>query len=218
MHDNAKQHLLELQVRFSVLAQQALPISRVTSRLIATFRTGGKLLVCGNGGSAADADHIVGELMKGFCLPRVLPTNKAEMLAVLYPEDGARLAQLLQEGLPAISLVSHASLLSAVLNDTAAEMVFAQQVVALGKPGDAVLGLSTSGNSRNVINALRVAKAFGMCPLGFCGAAPAQMDELCETVIHVPEEETYKIQELHLPIYHAICLAIETEFFGTSSN
>ena len=214
MRDDAQRHLAQLLIRYPVLSAQAEPITQLTDRLITVFRAGGKLLVCGNGGSAADSDHIVGEMMKGFCLPRALPADRVATLVACCPAEGERLARMLQGGLPAISLGAHAALMTAVLNDTAAEMVFAQQVYALGKPGDVLLGLSTSGNAGNVIAALRVAKAFGLATLGCCGALPARMDQVCDTVIHVPETETYKIQELHLPVYHAICLAVETELFG----
>jgi D-sedoheptulose 7-phosphate isomerase len=218
MDNIAHPHMRELVARYPVLAQQAWNIAQVTARLLATFRAGGKLLVCGNGGSAADADHIVGELMKSFRLPRTLPAEQVAMLATQYPADGTRLARSLQGGLPAISLAAHASLLTAVVNDTDAEMIFAQQVYALGKPGDIVLGISTSGNARNVINALRVARTFGLSPLGLCGASAAQMDDVCDIVIHVPETETFKVQELHLPVYHAICCAVEMAIFDAQNK
>jgi D-sedoheptulose 7-phosphate isomerase len=182
--------------------------------LITAFQNGGKLLLCGNGGSAADVEHITGELMKGFMLPRPIPEAQAVLIRSAEFPDAGQLASGLQQGLPVIPLTSHPALTTAILNDLNPMMLFAHQVYVLGRSGDMAMGLSTSGNSTNVINALKIAKALGLYTGGLCGAKSCKMDEVCDCVIHVPETEAYKVQELHLPIYHTLCLGIETEFFG----
>lgn len=177
------------------------------------YKCGGKVLICGNGGSASDAEHIVGELMKGFMLKRELGVEHREKIQKAFPEEGEYLAAHLQGALPAISLVSHTSLGYAFINDVASDMVFAQQVYGYGRTGDILIGLSTSGNSKNVVNAIKVAKAFGICTIGLTGADGGKIGELCDVTINVPEKETYKVQEMHLPVYHALCAMIEEEFF-----
>lgn len=182
--------------------------------LAASFHNHGKLLVCGNGGSAADSDHIVGELMKGFELPRPLSTELRQKLTEINPQRGAYLAEHLQGALPAISLSSHNALSSAISNDTAGDMVFAQQVLGYARPGDVVLGISTSGNSKNVLNALQVARALDVRTLGLTGQSGGAMRGLCDTLVCVPFTRTLEIQERHLAIYHTLCLMLEQEFFG----
>lgn len=179
----------------------------------ASYRQGGKLLVCGNGGSAADSEHIVGELMKGFMYRRPIPEEKRQKLLDLFPDNGDYLADHLQGALPAISLVSHPALSAAFINDVAADMLYAQQVYGYGKPGDVVLGLSTSGNSKNVVHALQVARAMGLRTIGLTGRGGGKMNELCDVIVRVPYESTPDIQERHLPIYHALCIMLEQEFF-----
>lgn len=178
------------------------------------YRNGGKLLLCGNGGSAADCEHIVGELMKGFMLRRPVPESFQNALATVDAESASYIAEHLQGGLPAISLVSHTALSTAFANDNAPDLVFAQQVYGYGKPGDVLLGISTSGNSANVMHALRVAKALGMHTIGLTGASGGRMKALCDAPICVPFDRTPDIQERHLPIYHALCIRIEEEFFS----
>ena len=178
------------------------------------YRGGGKVLVCGNGGSAADSEHIVGELMKGYLLKRPVPENVHTKLLAASPEDGHYLADHLQGALPAISLGSQTSLFSAIANDTAADMVFAQQVYGYGREGDVLIGLSTSGNSRNVIQALQVARALGIHTVALTGPTGGRMKRLCEVCICVPGENTSAVQERHLPIYHVLCAMLEEEFFG----
>ena len=178
------------------------------------YRNGGKLLTCGNGGSAADAEHIVGELMKGYLLTRHVPEEMREKLVSTISPDGDYLAGHLQGALPAISLVSQTSLLSAIANDTAADMVYAQQVYAYGREGDALIGISTSGNSRNVILAMQVARALGLHTLGLTGPTGGALKPLCELCICVPAESTPAIQERHLPIFHVLCAMLEEEFFA----
>lgn len=182
--------------------------------LRACFRSGGKALTCGNGGSAADAEHIVGELMKGYLLKRPVPEAMRARLISASPQNGEYLADHLQRGLPAISLVSQTSLLSAIANDTAADMAYAQQVYAYGNEGDALIGISTSGNARNVIHAMQVARALGLHTVGLTGATGGALKPLCEVCICVPAENTTAIQERHLPIFHVLCAMLEEEFFA----
>ena len=178
-----------------------------------SFANGHKTLVCGNGGSAADSEHIVGELMKGFMLKRSLPPKEQAQLVNEYGEIGAYLGKHLQGALPAISLVSQTSLITAFANDVAADLVFAQQVYGYGEPGDILVGLSTSGNSANVLHAMRVAKTKGMATIGFTGRDGGTMKELCDVVIPVPYSSTPDIQERHLAVYHTLCAMLEAEFF-----
>jgi D-sedoheptulose 7-phosphate isomerase len=177
------------------------------------YRGGGKVLTCGNGGSAADAEHIVGELMKGYLLRRPVPEAIRTKLLTKSPQVGEYLAAKLQGTLPAISLVSQNSLISAIANDTAADMVFAQQVYGYGHEGDTLLGLSTSGNSRNVIYAMQVANALGLHTLALTGPTGGALKAVCEVCICVPGESTPAIQERHLPIFHVLCAMLEEEFF-----
>jgi len=173
-----------------------------------TYRQGRKLLLCGNGGSASDCEHIVGELMKGFLLRR--PQNA---FCSAHPEL-EELASLLQGALPAISLTGQPALQTAFANDVDPVMIFAQQVYGYAKPEDALLGISTSGNADNVIAALRVARAMGVKTVGLTGRNGGRMREYCDVCICVPETETYRVQELHLPVYHALCAMLEAEFFA----
>lgn len=172
-----------------------------------------KLLVCGNGGSASDSEHIVGELMKEFKLKRKVYAVQAEAMKLIDPEMGATLAENLQGTLPAICLNGHSSLTTAFMNDANADLVFAQQVNGYGKANDVFLGISTSGNSMNVCYAAITAKAKGLKVIGLTGAKESKMTVLGDVCIRVPETETYKIQELHLPVYHCLCLMLENHFF-----
>lgn len=173
-----------------------------------------KLLVCGNGGSASDSEHIVGELMKEFKLKRKVYTDQAEAMKQIDPEMGATLAENLQGALPAICLTGHSSLTTAFMNDANADLVFAQQVNGYGKANDVFLGISTSGNSKNVCYAAITAKSKGLKVIGLTGEKESKMTVLGDVCIRVPETETYKIQELHLPVYHCLCLMLEEKFFG----
>jgi len=179
-----------------------------------TYRNGGKLLVCGNGGSAADSEHIVGELMKGFMLRREIPAEMREKLRAASEANGDYIGDNLQGALPAISLVSQTSIMTAFANDVAADMVFAQQVYGYGRPGDSFLGLSTSGNSKNVILAAEVAKALGMHTIAFTGQSGGRLKEICDCTLCAPSDITPTIQEHHLPMYHALCMMLEKEFFS----
>lgn len=178
------------------------------------YTNGMKLLVCGNGGSASDSEHIVGELMKEFKLKRKVYSDHAAVLKEIDPELGQTLAEHLQGALPAISLTGHSSLQTAYMNDAVPELVFAQQVNGYGKPGDVFLGISTSGNSKNVLYAAVNAKAKGLKVIGLTGAKENKLMKYADVCIRVPETETYKIQELHLPVYHCLCLMLEDHFFG----
>jgi D-sedoheptulose 7-phosphate isomerase len=182
--------------------------------LTTCYRNGGKVLTCGNGGSAADAEHIVGELMKGYLLKRPLPEEMRARLISVGAEDGDYLASHLQGALPAISLVNQTSLLSAIANDTAADIVYAQQVYAYGQKGDTLIGISTSGNSRNVILAMQVARALGVQTIALTGPTGGELKPLCDVCICVPAESTPAIQERHLPIFHVLCAMLEEEFFA----
>jgi phosphoheptose isomerase len=176
------------------------------------YRQSGKVLVCGNGGSAADAEHIVGELMKGFRSRRPLPETDIAKLRKLYGSEGEKLARRLQGTLAAISLVSQSSLCTAITNDVCADMVFAQQVFGYGRAGDALIGISTSGNAANVINAVKVARALNLKTIALSGKG-GTLKDLAEITISVPSSETARIQELHMSIYHALCAALEAELF-----
>jgi D-sedoheptulose 7-phosphate isomerase len=178
------------------------------------YAGGGKVLVCGNGGSAADSEHITGELMKGFMLKRKLKDRDREKIRKLFPDIWEYLSDNLQGALPAVSLVSQVAITSAFINDVAPDMVFAQQVYGYGKKGDVLIGLSTSGNSENVINAVRIAKAFDLRSIGMTGKDGGRMKDLCDVNIAVPETEVYRVQEYCLPIYHALCADVEEYFFG----
>lgn len=177
------------------------------------YANGGKLLIAGNGGSAADSEHIVGELMKGFVKRRPMDEKMREALMAVDAKRGAALAEKLQGGLPAIALSGHTSLSSAFANDVDPMMVYAQQISGYGRPGDVFLGISTSGNSENVMYAAVTAKAKGMKVLGLTGRDGGKLAKIADTAMIVPADETYKIQELHLPVYHALCLMLEERFY-----
>jgi D-sedoheptulose 7-phosphate isomerase len=199
--------------RYPSLRECEHEISEAARALIECFQAGNKLLVCGNGGSAADTEHIVSELMKGFIKRRRIPERDASRLAESAGAVGLAIGAQLQGALPAISLVSQTSLISAITNDTSGELVFAQQVYGLGKSGDVLLGISTSGNSKNVINALAVAKAFGLGTIVLTGRSGGAMAPMADIAIRVPAEKVPEIQELHLPVYHWLCIAVEAELF-----
>ena len=179
-----------------------------------SYENGGKLLVAGNGGSAADAEHIVGELMTGFKRPRKPEADFAEKLVEENQELGSVLAENLQGALPAIALDGHPALSTAYMNDCEPLLCFAQQVNGYGKSGDVFLGISTSGNSRNVLFAATTAHAKGLKVIGLTGAKDSKLKDMSDVCIKAPQTETYMIQELHLPIYHCLCLMLEDKFFA----
>jgi D-sedoheptulose 7-phosphate isomerase len=190
-------------------------IDAAIERLIASYDAGGKLMICGNGGSAADCEHIVGELMKGFCLPRSLSSADLDQLAKTCGEDADLLGKKLQYGLPALSLTSHSSLITAIANDLDADIIFAQQIWGIGKAGDILLAISTSGNSRNVIMAAKVARAKQITVIGLTGEGGGLLAAHCDVLIDVPSDDVARIQEMHLPIYHKICQSIEAHYFSS---
>lgn len=187
-------------------------IEALKEAMIQCFSRGGKLLLCGNGGSCADCEHIVGELMKGFLLPRRVD-SLAEKLRKVDPEHADALAASLQGALPAISLPHQAGILSAFANDVAADMVYAQLVLGYAREGDLLLCLSTSGNSLNAVNAAKVARALGIATAALTGERESLLSSLCDITVRAPARETYRVQELHLPIYHYLCAAVEEHFF-----
>lgn len=204
----------ELILRYPQLEQCKSHIEKAYLLLEQCYEKDGKVLVCGNGGSASDSDHIVGELMKGFILGRKISNEHVEKLKQAFPEEWEYLSENLQGALPAISLVSHSALAFAYINDVSSDMIFAQQVYGYAKPGDVLIGLSTSGNSQNVLNGVKVAKSFGVNTIALTGEGGGKISCLCDVSIKVPASETYKIQELHLPVYHTLCAMLEMEFFG----
>lgn len=220
MKESAYAAIDTLIARYPALAPCAADVRDAAQALITSYRAGGKLLVCGNGGSAADAEHIVGELMKGFLLPRHLGEDLMEKLHeacdATDPKTVDYLMQNLQGALPAIALPSQLAISTAFANDQAPDLTFAQQVLGLGRPADVLLGITTSGNSKNVLYALRVARALGMKTIALTGASGGKCtaNGCADITIQAPADETYKIQEYHLPIYHALCIAVEEEFFG----
>lgn len=203
----------ELFVRYPVLEKNREDILKAYEVLETCYRTGGKLLVAGNGGSCADAEHIVGELMKGFKKRRPLSEELQRRLAMEDTNHGKELARSLQGSLRAIALDGHPGLSTAFANDVDGMLSYAQQVNGYGKPGDVFLGISTSGNAENVMYAAVTAKAKGMKVVGLTGKDGGKLAGIADAAVIVPEMETYKIQELHLPVYHALCLMLEHRFY-----
>lgn len=204
----------ELLHRYPVLTDTEESICRAYKLMKDAYENGGKLLIAGNGGSAADSEHIVGELMKGFVLPRKLSPEMSAKLVAQNEKLGKPLAEKLQGGLPAIALDGHIALTTAFANDADPQMGFAQQLLGYGTEKDVFLGISTSGNSRNILYAAVTAKAKGMKVIGLTGKKDSQLSEIADVTVQVPETETYKIQELHLPVYHCWCRMLEEYFFG----
>lgn len=213
MKESVKQHLENLIERYPQLYLCKSDIINAYELIRDSYEYSGKLLIAGNGGSAADSEHIVGELMKSFVLPRNLSQNFQDALIEIDTEMGNILAKNLQGSLPAIALDGHLSLSTAYMNDCEPLLCFAQQVNGFGISGDVFVGISTSGNSKNVLYAAVVAKAKGLKVIGLTGAKENNLMKYSDVCIRVPETETYKIQELHLPVYHCLCLMIESYFF-----
>ncbi|MGO9310478.1 MAG: SIS domain-containing protein [Spirochaetia bacterium] len=206
-------HLDELIERYPVLSECRTAIDEAFRALSDCYASGGKLMACGNGGSAADADHIVGELMKGYLSPRPLPESLRALLRAADPALGPALAECLQGALPAVNLTAGSALLSAFGNDVRPELSYAQAALGHGKKGDVLLGISTSGNAANVRSALVVGRAVGMTTVGLTGRGGGKMAGLCDILIAVPAARTFEIQELHLPVYHCLCAMVEKRFF-----
>lgn len=212
MKNSTEKILTELIKKYPSLAICEKDIKKAFDILYDCYSNSGKVLVCGNGGSAADSEHIVGELMKGFKLPRKL-TDKDKKAFSQFP-DGEKIAAGLQKGLPAISLVSHTGLMTAFLNDCDPELLFAQQVYGYMKTEDVIIALSTSGNSKNVVNACITAKALNGKTIAITGERVSRLSEICDVTIQLPSTDTAEIQEYTLPVYHCICAMLEEEFFG----
>ena len=181
--------------------------------LITAFQNGNKLLLCGNGGSSADCDHIAGEFLKGFLLKRPVREELKSLMAEKYGECGAEIAGKLQQGLPTISLVIHSAAISAFENDVDPELIYAQQVLAYGKPGDVLIGISTSGGANNVAVAVMTANSLGLHTIGLTGKDGGKLAQLADLALIMPECETYRIQEDHLAVYHLLCAVVEYEIF-----
>lgn len=207
----------ELIKRYGALEECRTNLFDAVEKICDAFRDGNKLITCGNGGSASDAMHIVGEMMKGFMLPRAIERFRPEFVErarELFPADVEYFKANLQSALPAISLVGETSLMTAFANDVTARLIFAQQVFGIGRQGDVLLAISTSGNSDNVLFAVEVAKIMGITVIAMTGRRGGRLRHLSDVSICVPADKSHTIQEFHLPIYHMLCLAAENEFFG----
>lgn len=208
-----EKYIDDLIKRYPVLAQCKDSINAAYKLMEQSYSSGGKVLIAGNGGSAADSEHMAGELMKRFSKSRPISDDFKEKLISIDAEIGEELSKNLEGTLRAIPLVAHEAMSTAYINDVDGYGVFAQQLFGFGDEGDVFIGISTSGNSKNIINAAIVAKAMGIKVLGLTGQGGGRLAELADVVVRVPEKETYKIQELHLPIYHCWCLMLEDYFF-----
>lgn len=204
----------QLCERYPSLLQIRGSVGEAATALITCFESGGKLLICGNGGSSADSLHTAGELMKNFELKRPLSQRIRAKLAEVSPERGTFIGRRLEAGLPAISLTANNPLITAISNDIDPDLIFAQQIIALGKSNDVLIAVSTSGNSRNITDACITARALGMKVTGITGKNGGRMKDHCDILVNVPEESTALIQELHLPVLHAICRIVEGHFFN----
>lgn len=208
----------DLICRYPVLEESKNAIWRGYTLMEECYRHKGKLLIAGNGGSASDSEHICGELMKSFRMKREIPQELRDRILEIDRQTGEEIADALECALPAIPLVSQAALNTAYINDVGSDGIFAQQLYGLGNEGDVFLGISTSGNSRNVVQAAILAKAIGMKVVALTGNTGGRMLGYSDVCVKVPEEETYKIQELHLPIYHCWCMMLEKAFFAEANN
>ncbi len=214
LNDRLKQHIDLLVKRYPALDEIKQDIIDAYFIMEECYEKDGKLLIAGNGGSAADSEHIAGELMKRFKNPRPVSEEFSAKLKSIDPVCGETLAKNLECSLMAIPLVAHEALSTAYINDVDGLGVFAQQLYGFGRPGDVFLGISTSGNSKNVMNAAVVARAVGIKIIGLTGANGGELARASDVTIKAPETETYMVQEYHLPIYHCLCLMLEDTFFG----
>lgn len=208
---NMVDELIETYPRLAHLEETLI---KTIEDVLERIKKGGKILVCGNGGSASDSEHIVGELVKEFYIKRPIDKDFREKLNDLYDDEGEDISDWLQEGIKAISLVSQTGLISAYANDVNPQMAYAQQVYVYGNSNDILIGISTSGNSENIVYAAKVAKAKGMYTINLTGKTGGRLKEYSDSLLNAPEVETYKVQEFHLPIYHLICRALENEMYG----
>jgi len=214
MKERVSAHLALLIKRYPELTSIEDSIRLSFETITAGYENGGKLILAGNGGSCADAEHMVGELMKGFKLPRTLSEDLTAKLIEVDPDRGSILSKHLQQGLPAIALSSHPCLNTAFMNDVNGDLMYAQQISVLGNAGDVFLAISTSGNAKNVYDACVVAKAKGMQIVALTGKDGGKLKQIADVSMVIPCNETYQIQEFHLPIYHCLCLMLEEHFFG----
>lgn len=206
-------YIKELVERYPALLACEKDIRAAADAIIESYKAGGKLIVAGNGGSAADSDHITGELLKSFVKKRKPEQKFLDALAAIDSDTGSYLSDKLQGSLPAVALTNNSALMTASLNDVDGNVLFAQQVMGFGKKNDVFLGISTSGNSKDVIYALVVAKTLGVKTVALTGKSGGKCKDIADISIIVPQNETFKIQELHLPVYHALCLTIEEYFW-----
>ena len=206
-------YLQQLIKRYPNLEPISNDIDTAFNIIVKSFSNGGKLLIAGNGGSSSDSEHIVGELMKNFIKKRNLPDVFIENIKKVDSKIAQYLIPLLQPGLPAIALSCHTSLNTAVINDIDGNITFAQQVYGYGKEGDVFLGISTTGNSKNILYAAATAKAKNLSIIALTGVDGGDLKSFADVSIIIPETETYKIQELHLPVYHCLCMMLEEHFF-----
>lgn len=204
----------QLFERYPALSNLKNSITGAAGMIIDCYTKGGKLLICGNGGSCADSDHFAAELMKSFESARPLDESLKERLRELSASRGSLLAEKLEHSLPAISLCSNTALISSISNDTDPSMIFAQQVIGYGNENDILIGISTSGNSQNVVDACITAKALNLNVIGITGRTGGKMKHYCDLLINVPETRTAWVQELHLPVMHSICLIVENYFYN----
>jgi len=209
-----EKHIGLLIERYSVLSKCRQSIIDAYLIMEKCYEHDGKLLIAGNGGSAADAEHMAGELMKRFKIPRPVTAELADKLKEIDPIRGENLSKNLERGLMALPLVAHEALSTAYINDVDGLGVFAQQLFGFGRKGDVFLGISTSGNSQNVISAAVVARALGIKIIGLTGGKGGELASIADVTVKVPQMETYMVQELHLPVYHCWCLMLEDRFFG----
>ncbi len=214
MKETVKQVLDELMDRYPGLEVCRKDIEDAYLLLEEAYDQGKKLLICGNGGSAADSEHIAGELMKRFKYSRPVTEEFAKKMIAIDEKRGEKLAKGLERPLRAVPLTSHIGLMTAYMNDVDAQGVYAQQVLGYGDDGDVLLAISTSGNSENIVNACVAAKALGLKIIALTGAKQCLLQDYADVCIMVPETETFKVQELHLPVYHCLCLMLETNYFG----
>lgn len=212
--ENTEKHVDRLISRYPVLENNRKDILSAYFIMEECYEHDGKLLIAGNGGSATDCEHIAGELMKKFKKSRPVTEDFSKRLMEIDPVRGEYLAANLERGLMAIPLVAHEGLTTAYMNDVDASGIFAQQLYGFGRPGDVFLGISTSGNSRNILYASVVAKALGIKIIGLSGATGGELASVADVCVKTPSTETYMIQEYHLPIYHCWCIMLEERFFG----
>jgi len=210
--------LNQLCERYPELSGVRDSIAQAAGIIIKSYTAGGKLLICGNGGSSADSQHLVGELMKSYECERPLDMSFKKRLAEISASRGKYLAEKLEHGLPAISLTAHTALTSAISNDKDANLVFAQQVIGYGMENDVLIGISTSGNSQNIVDACITARAMNINVIGITGKTGGKMKQHCDILINVPEDITANVQELQLPVMHILCRIVENHFYGNNKS